>query len=176
MTINLPELRNLSYRWELPRTIIDACDYHFLDRVNYPQLASEIKIDTKAEIFIRKHNINFKVVFQNGAEVKYAECMQRELKGEPPVHVTFWLSYRSMSYKWNGEVKTISIVLVQPARPKVRSGSQELKFFQGNKIDRAWIDDCDCHKKDTALRTYKAFSAADAIARAEAAKEDSDHE
>lgn len=129
MTINLPELRNLSYRWELPTTIREACDYHFLDRVNFPQLASEATLEGK-DFYIEKHGIKFQVTFQNGALESYAECLKQEQLGNPCVHKTFWLSYRSMSYKWKGEVKTISIVLVQPARPKVRSGSQEHKFYK----------------------------------------------
>lgn len=131
MTINLPELRHLSYRWELPTSIIQACDHHFLERLTYPELADLVRIGQGAEIYIEKHGVQFKIVFQNEAELSYAECMKRELQGESCVHKTFWLSYRSMSYKWNGEVKTISVVLVQPARPKVRSGSQELRYMQG---------------------------------------------
>lgn len=168
VTINLPELRNLSYRWELPTSIKEACDYHFLDRLSYPQLADAVQLgkDKQASMYIEKHGIHFQIVFQNGAEVSYTECMKRELAGEPCVHKTFWLSYRSMSYKWNGEVKTISIVLIQPARPKVRSGSQEHQFYKEEaKVDNFIF---------SGRKTYSTNSFADRAAQAMESKENGD--
>lgn len=168
VTINLPELRNLSYRWELPTSIREACDYHFLDRLSYPQLADAITLAKDGTVQLEKHGIFFTAVFQNGSELIYSECLQRELKGDPCVHKSFWLSYRSMSYKWNGEVKTISIVLIQPARPKVRSGSQELEYLLSTTVVRP---------VDTPVRNSNSWATAtfaDRAAQAMESKENSD--
>lgn len=137
MSIRLPELRHLSYRWELPTYIKEQCDYYFLDRVNFPQLASEAILTPEGH-HIEKHGIKFQIVFQNGALEDYAICIRQEQSGNPCVHKTFWLSYRSISYDWNGEVKTHSIVLVQPARDKKRSmddRTKELSDFINNAQD-----------------------------------------
>lgn len=121
MSIKLPVMRMLCYRWMLPQTVAEQCDYYFLDRPSFPDFANSLKIMVDGKVTVERHGVDFEVVFQNGAEVAYADCMKKELQGDPCVQVTFWCSFRSLTFEWAGVTHTRSVVLVQPAREKVRS-------------------------------------------------------
>lgn len=120
MSIKLPAMRMLCFRWCLPAPIAEGCDYYFLDRPSFPDFASSLHMK-EGRLHITKHGVDFEVVFQNDSEVLYAECLKKELQGDPCVQVTFWCSFRSMTFEFGEVSQTRSVVLVQPARDKVRS-------------------------------------------------------
>jgi hypothetical protein len=120
MSIKLPVMRMLCYRWMLPQTVAEQCDYYFLDRPSFPDFANSLQMKD-SRLHINRHGIDFEVVFQNGAEVTYADCIKKELAGDPCVQVTFWCSFRSLTFEWAGTEHKRAVVLVQPAREKVRS-------------------------------------------------------
>lgn len=120
MPINIPPMRYITSRWELPSSIQEMCDHYFLERLSFPDLANSTKLQD-GKLCIHKHGTDFQIVFQMGAEKVYSDCLANEAKGDPCIQKTFWLSYRSITWSWNGEEKTDSIVLVQAARDKVRS-------------------------------------------------------
>lgn len=121
MSIKLPDMRLLCFRWCLPAPIAEACDYYFIDRPSFPDLANSLQIMKDGKVSINRHGVDFEVVFQNEAEVLYTDCMKKELAGDPCVQVTFWCSFRSITFEWAGVKQTRSVVLVQPAKVKARS-------------------------------------------------------
>lgn len=126
MSINIPPMRYITSRWELPTAIQEACNHYFLERLSFPDLANSTELQD-GKLCINKHGTNFQIVFQLGAEKIYADCLAKEAKGDPCIQKTFWLSYRSITWSWNRQEKTDSIVLVQAARDKVRSLSYNYK-------------------------------------------------
>lgn len=120
MSIKLPVMRMLCYRWMLPQTVAEQCDYYFLDRPSFPDFANSLQMKD-GKLRINRHGVDFEVVFQNAAECLYADCIKKELDGDPCVQVTFWCSFRSLTFEWAGTEHKRAVVLVQPAREKVRS-------------------------------------------------------
>ena len=129
MSIKLPVMRMLCYRWMLPQTVAEQCDCYFLDRPTFPDFANSLQM-VNSRLHINRHGIDFEVVFQNGAEVTYADCIKKELAGDPCVQVTFWCSFRSLTFEWAGTEHKRAVVLVQPAREKVRSREPNPNLFK----------------------------------------------
>lgn len=155
MSIKLPVMRMLCYRWMLPQTVAESCDYYFLDRPSFPDFANSLKIMVDGKVMVERHGIDFEVVFQNGAEVTYADCMKKELQGDPCVQVTFWCSFRSLTFEWDGVTHTRSVVLVQPAREKVRSRAPNHSLFK----EAHFIAQAVCNEhKSKAAKFYELFT------------------
>lgn len=116
MSIQLPILNNLCKRWILPPHFRNQCDLYFLR--NYSQKEMQNQLDYAEQVpFIRELGVNFEVLFMYEAQ----EVFMQNLSDKEPSAVHYWLSFRSLSFEWNGETCTKSFVLVQlDKKPKSR--------------------------------------------------------
>lgn len=111
MSIPLPLMNNLCKHWTLPNHIIRKCDLYYLKHISDPEFAAAVQVkDT--HMILREHGVDFEVIFQHGAAQVYTHCGELDKRKEPN-DVHYWLSFRSLTFSWNGKDCTKSYVLVQ---------------------------------------------------------------
>lgn len=107
MTIKLPVMNYLAQRWNLPSTIVDAADFYQLRRMSCEELDARATYSegkgSRREV-IHEAGIEFDLVFQKGAELyRFPE---------------YWVSFRSLTFEFQGKLQTKSFALVQPVLDK----------------------------------------------------------
>lgn len=111
MSIPLPLMNNLCKRWILPDHIKNNCDLYYLKHISDIEFARTVQLKDTHIVF-REHGIDFEVIFQHGAAETYTRCGELEKRKESN-DVHYWLSFRSLTFDWNGKDCTKSYVLVQ---------------------------------------------------------------
>lgn len=120
MTLSLPLMNNLCKRWNLPTPIREACDLYFLRRISDPEFVSLlIQGEEPGQVFIREFGVAFEVVFLNDSLRVYTKNGEKEQRSEPN-DTFYWLSFRSITFDFQGTKCTKSYVLVQVDRPRIR--------------------------------------------------------
>lgn len=107
MTIKLPVMNYLAQRWNLPSAIVDQADFYQLRRMACEELDAKATYSegkgSRREV-IHEAGIEFELVFQKGAELyRYPE---------------YWVSFRSLTFEFQGRMQTKSFALVQPVLDK----------------------------------------------------------
>lgn len=112
--ISLPLMNNLCKRWILPEHIQAQCDHYFLRNVSDTVLAGSL-IPTEEGMFIHEGGVNFQVIFMYDAAQVYSRAkFQVPWDGKKEYsEPSYWCSFRSLSFEWNGETCTKSYVLIQ---------------------------------------------------------------
>lgn len=112
--ISLPLMNNLCKRWILPEHIQAQCDHYFLRNVSDTVLAGSL-IPTEEGMFIHEGGVNFQVIFMYDAAQVYSRAkFQVPWDGKKEYsEPSYWCSFRSLSFQWNGETCTKSYVLIQ---------------------------------------------------------------
>ena len=121
MTIKLPVMNHLAQRWNLPPFIVELCDYYRLKRMPASEFFFNSILTCEGKLEIQEAGLTFQVIFQNGM---------------PPAKFTeFWVSFRSMTFEFQGKMETKSIALVQP----VKEGKVRKEAPQGPRDQSAQI-------------------------------------
>lgn len=107
--ISLPLMNNLCKRWILPEHIQAQCDHYFLRNVSDTVLAGSL-IPSEEGMFIHEGGVNFQVIFMYDAAQVYSKHHQYRLQNPEP---SYWCSFRSLSFEWQGVIQTKSYVLIQ---------------------------------------------------------------
>lgn len=128
MSLSLPLMNNLCKRWTLPEHIKKDCDFYFLRSYSDPEFVQELKVFPDGTgLYIQEYGTNFTVIFQHGADRVYTRNGELAKKGEPCNNTSYWCSFRSITFLWQGVACTKSYVLVQvdKAGSKVREITRE---------------------------------------------------
>lgn len=114
MSLSLPLMNNLCKRWTLPEHIKKDCDFYFLRSYSDSDFVQELKVYPDGTgLYIQDYGTNFTVIFQHGADKVYIRNGELAKKGEPCNNTSYWCSFRSITFNWQGVACTKSYVLVQ---------------------------------------------------------------
>lgn len=114
MSLSLPLMNNLCKRWTLPEHIKKDCDFYFLRSYSDAEFVQELKVFPDGTgLYIQEYGTNFTVIFQHGADKVYTRNGELAKKGEPCNNTSYWCSFRSITFLWQGVACTKSYVLVQ---------------------------------------------------------------
>lgn len=107
MTIKLPVMNFLTQRWALPNYIVEQADYYTLRKVTCFELERRLQwIEGEELPRIQQDGLTFLVVFQHGADKLWYENKI----------TSFWVSFRSLTFEFQGSMVTKSYALVQPVK------------------------------------------------------------
>ncbi len=113
MSLSLPLMNNLCKRWTLPEHIKKECDFYFLRSYSDAELVQLLRAFPDATgLYIQEYGINFTVIFQHGADKVYVRNGELAKRNEPN-NTSYWCSFRSITFQWQGVDCTKSYVLVQ---------------------------------------------------------------
>lgn len=113
MSLSLPLMNNLCKRWTLPEHIKKDCDFYFLRSYSDQELVQILRaFPDETGLYIQEYGINFTVIFQHGADKVYIRNGELAKRNEPN-NTSYWCSFRSITFEWQGVACTKSYVLVQ---------------------------------------------------------------